>query len=539
MAVEGGVFVSKEVHDQLANQKEFEGVSLGLQSMKGVGRLIEVYGLKGDMLIEPKPSDYQDNKINVHTDDEVPSIAIIPFENKGKDEDAFYAYGISADLISDCSGAGLIRVAGLKDIEGLDYKKLQYDELASKLYVRYVSHGSLWKMDDMFQLSIELYDTKDSKVIWSDRWQEDWNNLPAIKGKLSDGLLKTLNTKNKVKKKVETTNIEAYEYYLKGKHKFEKRDNMEDTEIARGLLSQAIKMDNNLLIAKHLLGWSYFLSNDKDKAMRIFTDNLQQAEDIGDKCGIGYSIGCFGAYYLQKGNYERALEYYTRALAIHEKLDEKYWIGISLTMIGIICYEVGEGKKACNYLTQAYNLFDKIGHKRGITYALNGLGACNRYQGNYEKALEYCTQTLEIAKEIGDKYGIIYPLSSIGIINWNKGEFETASQCIEKAIVIQKKFEVEKNSNWWVWITTHQFLTYKHFDKEYDENVIHMLIKEATFIPDVVNYRLYQLLEETPYLQTAYNQVQEKADNLEPDVAAKFLSYPIPKAIVEEWEKVK
>ena len=32
---------------------------------------------------------------------------------------------------------------------------------------------------------------------------------------------------------------------------------------------------------------------------------------------------------------------------------------------------------------------------------------------------------------------------------------------------------------------------------------------------------------------------QEKADNLEPDVAAKFLELPIPKAIVEEWEKVK
>jgi len=455
----------------------------------------------------------------------------------GKKEDAFYAYGICADLISDCSSAGLIRVASLEEIEELG--DISFKEKAERLFVRYVATGTLWKIDEIFQLSIELFDTKESKVIWSDRWQEKWDNLPSIKGSLSDGLLKALDTKPKVKKKVETTNTEAYEYYLKGKYKFEKRDSMEDTEIARGLLRNAIKLDNNLLIAKHLLGWSYFLSNDKDKAMRIFTDNLQQAEDIGDKCGIGYSIGCFGAYYLQKGNYERALEYYTRALAIHEKLDEKYWMGTSLTMIGIIYYEVGEGNKACNYLTQAYKLFDEIGHKRGITYALNGLGTCNRYQGNYEKALEYCTQTLEIAKEIGDKYGIIYPLSSIGIINWNKGEFETASQCIEKAIVIQKKFEVEKNSNWWVWITTHQFLTYKHFDKEYDENVIHMLIKEATFIPDVVNYRLYQLLEETPYLQTAYNQVQEKADNLEPDVAAKFLSYPIPKAIVEEWEKVK
>ncbi len=48
-----------------------------------------------------------------------------------------------------------------------------------------------------------------------------------------------------------------------------------------------------------------------------------------------------------------------------------------------------------------------------------------------------------------------------------------------------------------------------------------------------------QLLEDTSYLETAYNKVQELADNLEPCVAAKFLGYPIPKVIGEEWEKVK
>ena len=52
-------------------------------------------------------------------------------------------------------------------------------------------------------------------------------------------------------------------------------------------------------------------------------------------------------------------------------------------------------------------------------------------------------------------------------------------------------------------------------------------------------FTLYQLLEDISYLKTAYNQVQEKVDNLEPDLANKFLSYPIPKAIVEEWEKFK
>ena len=122
--------------------------------MKGVGRLIEVYGLKGDKLCEPEPNEYQVNKIKVHSDNEVPSIAIIPFRNKGKGEDDFYAYGICADLISDCSSAGLIRVASLEEIEELG--DIPFKEKTKKLFVRYVATGTLWKMDDKFQISIEL-----------------------------------------------------------------------------------------------------------------------------------------------------------------------------------------------------------------------------------------------------------------------------------------------------------------------------------------------------------------------------------------------
>ena len=35
------------------------------------------------------------------------------------------------------------------------------------------------------------------------------------------------------------------------------------------------------------------------------------------------------------------------------------------------------------------------------------------------------------------------------------------------------------------------------------------------------------------------NQVQENVTEMEKELAAIFLSYPIPKAIVKEWEKVK
>ena len=275
MAVEGGVFVSKEVHDQLANQKEFEGVSLGLQSMKGVGRLIEVYALKGDKLSEPNPNEYQDNKIDKHTDDEVPSIAIIPFRNKGSKKDDFFAYGICSELISDVSNAGLVRVASKKQIE--DASKLPIGELSKKLDVRYIANGELWRMDDMFQLSIELYDSIETRVIWSDNWQESWDNLPMIKGNLSGGILKILANEPNVEQKIETTNTEAYEFYLKGKHIYEKRRkggiasiNESDLKMASWMVQKSIELDNNFQPAKVLLGSIYMRSGDSDSAMEIW-----------------------------------------------------------------------------------------------------------------------------------------------------------------------------------------------------------------------------------------------------------------------------
>ena len=269
IAPAGGVCVSKSVYDELINQDEFDGIELGLQSLKGIGRLIEVYGLKGDKLTEAKPNDYKENCCPCcDSENEVPSIAIIPFRNKGKEEDAFYAYGICADLISDCSSAGLIRVASVERVEELS--ELLIEEKAEKLDVRYIATGNLWKMDDMFQLSIEIYDTKETTIMWSDRWEESWDNLPSIKGSLSDGLLKALDTKPKVEKMADTNNAEAYEYYLRAKHKYDKRKKTDDTEIARGLIHKAIDLDDNLLIAKSFLGHTYSDEGSFKKASNIY-----------------------------------------------------------------------------------------------------------------------------------------------------------------------------------------------------------------------------------------------------------------------------
>ena len=190
-----------------------------------------------------------------------------------------------------------------------------------------------------------------------------------------------------------------------------------------------------------------------------------------------------------------------------------------------------------NYYVRSLAIREELGDKLGLGYSLNNIGNVHKNKGDYDKALDHLERSLAIRGEIGDKRGMGYSLGNIGGVHADKGDYNKAEEYLEKSLAIQK--EIGLGGEDLIWSTTYLYLTYKHLGKEINVKQIHTLIKEAESIEFELNLRLYELLEDTSYLETAYNQVQEKVDNLESDVAAKFLSYPIPKAIVEEWEKVK
>jgi tetratricopeptide (TPR) repeat protein len=172
-----------------------------------------------------------------------------------------------------------------------------------------------------------------------------------------------------------------------------------------------------------------------------------------------------------------------------------------------------------------------------VIIIFNNIGNVYSNKGNYEKALDYYTRSLEISKEIGNKYGAVNSLLSVGIIHFNKGEYDKGIDYFKKSLTIQK--EIGLGANNLLKTTTYLFLSCKHLDKEYDEKKVHILIKEKENIEYGLNFRLYQLLEDKSYLETALKLVQEKADKLDSKVRAQFLSCPVPKTIVEEWEKVE
>ena len=56
--------------------------------------------------------------------------------------------------------------------------------------------------------------------------------------------------------------------------------------------------------------------------MEIYTNNLKQAEELGDKYWLSYSLYDIGFTYSFKGNDYRALEYYMRSLEIAKEIDD-------------------------------------------------------------------------------------------------------------------------------------------------------------------------------------------------------------------------
>ena len=84
---------------------------------------------------------------------------------------------------------------------------------------------------------------------------------------------------------------------------------------------------------------------------------------------------------------------------------------------------------------------------------------------------------------------------------------------------------------------TYLYLIYRKLGKGFDEKEIYSLIADAEDIGYSTNYRLYQLLDDNNYLKKAYNQIQEEADEMQDKLKEFFLNDPMPKEIIEEWER--
>ncbi len=586
MAPVGGVCVSKNVYDELINQDGFEGVDLGLQSLKGVGRLVEVYGLKGSKLKEPDPSDYQENKVAVHKDEEVPSITIIPFDNKGADEDVFYAYGISSDLISDIASAGVIRVAGMKEVE--DLGDMPFKDKAKKLNTRYVSTGTLWKMGEMFQLSIELHDTKESTIIWSDRWQEKWENLTIIKEKLSISLLETLNTKPKVESSIANHNTEAYEYYLKAKFKIESQGlTKEGIEVGRSLADKAIELDPLLIEPRALLMATYVQVGEFKTVAKMakVIKELAKKSDNPKHLAAGYAMHALQIFMegfntsgeLDKSNLKKVKSLLEKSMAINKNINDLKNLAKGKGMMVMLFGLIGDFKKSISLSEELIALGKKVDDKPEMMKSYMNIAMTYDRMGDYTNAIKYINIFVDFYKKENPMFlvqGLYYRLESIlkqgknltddylnelyaqaeksttyadadlialaglyanmGLIKIIQKDYSAALQPLLKAKEIGEKLpNIDSSARIFIAFSK-KMLGEDISDKLNDlEKTNHNSQVDAYYL-----YKIFGSDEGKKYLEKGFNIISDMKIHLEDKVLEEFCNAKYVKLISEEWKKI-
>ena len=167
-------------------------------------------------------------------------------------------------------------------------------------------------------------------------------------------------------------------------------------------------------------------------------------------------------------------------------------------------------------------------------------GEILQIKGKYIEAFEYFNRSskiFEIERESRNnpKEWLSDCFKNMGVISYKTGNLDSAIKYLERSVKIQndigyKGIKLESS----IFLN----LIYKKLKRNYNNKEIHILIGETDYIGFHLNLMLYDLLEEKHYLDKAYNQIHEKASEMEEDLARKFLIYPNPREIIEEWGKV-
>ena len=465
----GGIAISGRVNASLERDPEFSTNLLGSPNLKGVSQDVKIYSIISHGLPDSVPiEEHQPQKkhkmnwnmysitgavlgvigllfwINVSilstgvaSDNEIPSLVILPFENRGDAKEDYYAYGISSDIISDITSVGQLRVASLNSIEELQKEGIKNSEIAEKLSSRYIVSGSLWKIDSIFQLSMELFDSEEEMLVTSQRWEMNWSDLSLVKGDLSKKIIEGLNIKiiNELDNDSSIDPV-AYELYLKGKHTFENRATIQDNKVAMELIEKALSMDpyfvdaklyqaymygytdsdkalaiykevNDLamttkdkpaiLNAKRSMGHIYSERMETEKSLDLFREGYQIAKEIGNESSIASAMSGLGTYYWEIRNGDSARFYWESTLDLYKKLEDKQKVGKMLNDLAIIYWAFD------NELDKAINMFQKSYDITGWIGCISNIGEIYNQKGEYKKSLEYYDKSLDHALMVDNK----------------------------------------------------------------------------------------------------------------------------------------
>jgi adenylate cyclase len=370
VAKPGGIAVSQSVRDNVGNRLDLIFEDIGEQQLKNIAFPVRVYNvLLGDSQTRPKSAPDE------VADADKPSIAVLPFNNmSGDPEQEYFSDGISEDIITDLSKISGLFVVGRNTSFGYKGMSPQLQRVATDLGVKYLLEGSVRKAGQRVRVNAQLIDGANGGHLWADRYDRDLTDIFAIQDEITQSIVEQLKIRLLPKEKkaitqAPTANVEAYNYYLKGRqlfHAFTRKYFL----LAREMFAKAVELDPQYARAyaglancdARLWGWYNVPTKAEhvlaiaDKALAL-DPNLAEAHAARGEALVNSDRRAeapaaferameldpnsfdanlsYARYCVTEGDFEKAIEHYTRALEIQpEDSQAPFLLQIAYRSIG-------------------------------------------------------------------------------------------------------------------------------------------------------------------------------------------------------------
>jgi serine/threonine protein kinase/tetratricopeptide (TPR) repeat protein len=158
--------------------------------------------------------------------DNTPSLAVLPFENLGKADDAYFADGMTEEISSRLGTLSGLRVIGRQSAKSYANTIKPVAQIGKELGVAYLLTGTVrWDRSraghNLVKVLPVLQRASDGAQMWSRPYQDEVTGVFEIQGKVAEEVAQALKLRlNEAEQKTltsrPTTNLEAYDYYLRG-----------------------------------------------------------------------------------------------------------------------------------------------------------------------------------------------------------------------------------------------------------------------------------------------------------------------------------
>ncbi|MEX0878719.1 MAG: protein kinase [Thermoanaerobaculia bacterium] len=196
----------------------------------------------------------------------IDSIAVLPFVNASRDPNAEYlSDGITESIINSLSHLSNLRVAARSTVFRYKGRDQDPQKAGRDLNVRAVVSGKVTQRGDTLVIQADLVDVANGSQIWGDHYDRKLSDIQTVQEEIAREISEKLRLrltgeeKEQLRKRY-TSNAEAYQLYLKGRHAWEKRTES-GLQQSVELFQQSIEKDPGFALAYAGLADSYVVMN--------------------------------------------------------------------------------------------------------------------------------------------------------------------------------------------------------------------------------------------------------------------------------------